>query len=227
MKRYMRDKTPIETLTDYEDRVDELRRQQGVVNSTKVEASYECQYRVVPWKEEDDLDLAPFMSYREAQEAGNEFYPEGYDIEEFYPEEDADDVYRSKEEVEASLDPTDRVNPKDVADYADSFDPVDDFEQGYDYDDERSVWELLERKDVKDSDDFWTKYSLYHNIATDQYVTVFGDPDYYRPEDGDYDAEFDSEAEAYEWFEDYPEDPFADDDDDSYYGDSSYDDDTY
>ena len=227
MKRLRREKTPMEMLSGYEDRVDELKRQQGVVDSSKdIECSYECQYRVVPWREEDDLNLNPFLSYREAQEAGDKYYPEGYDIEDYCPE-DADDVFGGcGKSVKASLDPTDRVDPKDVADYADEVDPVDDFEQGYDYDEERSDWELLERKDVKDSDGFWTNYSLYHNTVTGEYVTIFGDPDIYAPGDSYYDEEFDSEDEAYEWFENYPEDPFADDDDDDSY-DDMYGDDLY
>lgn len=201
MKRYMRNKTPIETLMDYSNRVDEFRQSQELFNSTKVEASYECQYIVVPWKEEDDLNLAPFLSYREAQEAGNYYYPEGYDIEDYCPEDD--DRFNSQEDIRASLDPSDRVDPKEIADYADMVDPREDFDDWYGDDDRPNNWELLDRKDVLDSNGFWTEYSLYHNTATDQYVTVFGDSDLYRPEDGYYDAEFDSEAEAYEWFADY------------------------
>ena len=69
---------------------------------------------------------------------------------------------------------------------------------------------LVDRKNVRDSDGFWTKYSLYRYWPFDRYVTVFGDPDMYTPDDGDFDAEFDSEQEAYEWFENYT--GFEDDD---------------
>lgn len=55
--------------------------------NNRIQGSYECQYIVIPWREEDDLDLNPFLSYREAQEAGEEFYPDGYDIEEYCPED--------------------------------------------------------------------------------------------------------------------------------------------
>lgn len=70
-------------------------------------------------------------------------------------------------------------------------------------DDEDEGWELLDRKDILDYDGFYTKYSLYVNNLTGTYVTVFGDPDIYRPERGDSDAEFDNEAEAREFFDDY------------------------
>ena len=69
-----------------------------------------------------------------------------------------------------------------------------------------SPWELVDRKDVLDFDGFYTKYSLYHNIRTHEWVTVFGDPDIYRPEDGESDAEFDNESEAREFFDSYQED---------------------
>ena len=71
------------------------------------------------------------------------------------------------------------------------------------YDEEENEFELLERKDVQDSDGFWTKYSLYQNMNTGEFVTVFGDPDLYGPEDGYYDAEFDDYGQAIEWFDDY------------------------
>ncbi len=63
-------------------------------------------------------------------------------------------------------------------------------------------WHLIDRKAVMDSDGFYTEYSLYgHDDG--RYATVFGDHDIYRPEDEDFDAEFDSEWEAREWFDDY------------------------
>ena len=48
---------------------------------------YEVMYQVVPWKEKDDLNLSPCLTYAEAKEEGNHFYPEGYDIEEIEVEE--------------------------------------------------------------------------------------------------------------------------------------------
>lgn len=44
-------------------------------------------YRPVPYKDEDDLEFSPSTSYREAVEIGNEYYPEGYDIEEIDTDE--------------------------------------------------------------------------------------------------------------------------------------------
>lgn len=64
-------------------------------------------------------------------------------------------------------------------------------------------YELLDRKDVRDSDGLWTEYSLYYDALKDRWVTVFGDHEIYTPEDGYFDNEFDNEAEAYEFFEDY------------------------
>ena len=65
-----------------------IRSNRNVTNRRRIQGSYECQYKVTPWREEDDLDLNPFLSYREAKEAGDEFYPDGYDIEEYYPEDE-------------------------------------------------------------------------------------------------------------------------------------------
>ena len=48
---------------------------------------YEVLYQVKAWKEKDDLNLSPCLTYAEAKEEGNTFYPEGYDIEEIYSEE--------------------------------------------------------------------------------------------------------------------------------------------
>lgn len=78
--------------------------------------------------------------------------------------------------------------------------------------DESDVWELVDKKSVMDSDGFYTDYCLYYNVLEDTYATVFGDSDMYRPEDGWFDAEFDNEAEALEWFENYT--GFDDDDED-------------
>ena len=78
----------------------------------------------------------------------------------------------------------------------------EDYEDEYlDDDDTDSEWELIDRKNVEDSDGFITEYSWYQR--GDEHVMVFGDSDLYRPEDGDYDAEFDSEERAREWFSSY------------------------
>lgn len=59
----------------------------NVTNRRRIQGSYECQYIVTPWRDEDELNLSPFLTYREAKEAGEEFYPDGYDIEEYCPED--------------------------------------------------------------------------------------------------------------------------------------------
>lgn len=69
--------------------------------------------------------------------------------------------------------------------------------------DELELWEVLGTKQVQDTDGFWTDYTLWHNIETDQYVCIFGDSDLYNPENTSPDFETASEFEAYEWFNDY------------------------
>jgi len=64
-------------------------------------------------------------------------------------------------------------------------------------------WELVERKQVKDFDDFYTDYTMWRNVETGEWCTVFGDNDLYHPWDSDHDADFDTEEEAYEWFNSY------------------------
>lgn len=83
-----------------------------------------------------------------------------------------------------------------------------------DYGFELPRYELLKRKYINDEDGFQTEYSLYQDFDEDRYVCVFGDSDIYTPEDGEFDAEFESEDEAYEWFDDY--NGFEDEDEDSY-----------
>lgn len=96
------------------------------------------------------------------------------------------------------------------------------YESLYDYDGE-SEYEFVDHKSVLDSDGFYTDYTMY-KTPDDHFVFVFGDRDIYRPEDGDFDYECDSEKEAREWFDSYNgfdeedeeddwEDDFEDDDD--------------
>lgn len=85
----------------------------------------------------------------------------------------------------------------------------------------------IDSKPVRDSDGFWSEYTMYMEVVCpvsdwvkflksdrarkgdipeewiDRYVFVFGDRDYYEPEDADYDYECESEKEAYEWFDSY------------------------
>ena len=66
-------------------------------------------------------------------------------------------------------------------------------------------WELLDRKDVRDFDGFWTEYSLYTN--GEMFVCVYGDSELYRPEDDDnWDFSTADEDEAWEWFLSYESD---------------------
>ena len=82
-----------------------------------------------------------------------------------------------------------------------------DDEEYYDPD-FKEAWELIARKDIKDADGFMTEYSLYGS-NTGRIVTVYGDSDLYKPENGDIDMEFESLREAEEWFYDF--DPFNED----------------
>lgn len=87
-------------------------------------------------------------------------------------------------------------------------------------DDEESEerFELIKRKSVLDSDGFYTDYSMYYNKEDNTYVFVFGDSDLYRPEDGYFDYECESEEEANEWFDGY--NGFEDDDNDEFVEDN-------
>lgn len=86
----------------------------------------------------------------------------------------------------------------------------------YDYDDEYvSEWEEIASKVVLDSDGFWTDYTLYRNVTTDQYICMFGDKDIYQPDEDYADWSGDSEKLAREWFDNYQgdapyEDPYDD-----------------
>lgn len=67
----------------------------------------------------------------------------------------------------------------------------------------KEAWQQLRTKEVTDSDGFITEYSLWHNNDDDTYVCIFGDSEMYTPDDSYPDAEFDTEKEAYEWFNSY------------------------
>ena len=66
-----------------------------------------------------------------------------------------------------------------------------------------SHFEKIASKEVTDSDGFITEYTWYKDLLTGKHVMVFGDSDIYLPEDHYYDAEFDTEEEAKEWFDSY------------------------
>lgn len=68
-----------------------------------------------------------------------------------------------------------------------------------DYD---SKYTKVSSKTVMDSDGFYTDYTWYRDEDGNN-VFVFGDPDIYKPEDGDFDFETESNEVAVEWFDDY------------------------
>lgn len=78
----------------------------------------------------------------------------------------------------------------------------------YGYDD----YEWLATKDVQDSDGFLTDYTMYRRRSDGMYVMVFGDRDFYSPEDGDFDYETEDEQDAWDWFDSYT--GFDDEDED-------------
>lgn len=79
------------------------------------------------------------------------------------------------------------------------------------YDRDESDFDLVERKSIRDTDGFLTEYSWYMNTNPEEnglpmHVFVYGDSDFYGPDDGDYDWECDTYEEAEEWFDSYGED---------------------
>lgn len=78
-------------------------------------------------------------------------------------------------------------------------------------------WICLDIKHVRDSDGMLTDYALYTTEDEDKYICMFGDVDAYPPDEMYADAEFDSEEEALEWFEDYTGPGDEDDDEDEDY----------
>lgn len=81
----------------------------------------------------------------------------------------------------------------------------DEIESSVDIDEETEdpKWICLDIKHVRDSDGMLTDYALYTTEDEDKYICMFGDVDAYPPDEMYADAEFDSEEEALEWFEDY------------------------
>ena len=63
----------------------------------------------------------------------------------------------------------------------------------------------VKSKTVYDSDGWTTEYTMYFDEVNDRYVFVFGDSDYYNPNDGyeEFDWECDTEKEANDWFNNY------------------------
>lgn len=64
-------------------------------------------------------------------------------------------------------------------------------------------YEFIDTKSVLDSDGFLTDYTMYRDTETGMYVFIFGDNDFYGPEEDSVDHECETFEEAYEWFNDY------------------------
>lgn len=93
----------------------------------------------------------------------------------------------------------------------------DEIESAVDMDEETEdpKWVCLDIKHVRDSDGMLTDYALYTTKDEDKYICMFGDTDVYAPDEMYADAEFDTEDEALEWFENYVG-PGDEDEDDIY-----------
>lgn len=92
----------------------------------------------------------------------------------------------------------------------------DEIESSVDIDEETEdpKWICLDIKHVRDSDGMLTDYALYTTKDEDKYICMFGDADLYAPDEMYADAEFDTEEEALEWFENYTGPGYEDDEDD-------------
>lgn len=93
----------------------------------------------------------------------------------------------------------------DEADFSVENYEEDEIESSVDVDEETEdpKWICLDIKHVRDSDGMLTDYALYTTKDEDKYICMFGDADVYAPDEMYADAEFDTEDEALEWFENY------------------------
>lgn len=93
----------------------------------------------------------------------------------------------------------------DEADLSIENNEEDEIESSVDVDEETEdpKWICLDIKHVRDSDGMLTDYALYTTKDEDKYICMFGDADVYAPDEMYADAEFDTEDEALEWFENY------------------------
>lgn len=74
-----------------------------------------------------------------------------------------------------------------------------EIDKHFDDDEYTSNFTYIDSKEVADSDGFITEYTWYKSEDGNN-VFVFGDPDMYRPEDGNFDYETENDDIAYEWF---------------------------
>lgn len=72
----------------------------------------------------------------------------------------------------------------------------------FDDDEYTSNFTYIDSKEVTDSNGFITEYTWYKSEDGNN-VFVFGDPDMYRPEDGNFDYETENDELAQEWFSSY------------------------
>lgn len=103
----------------------------------------------------------------------------------------------------------------DEADLSIENNEEDEIESSVDEETEDPKWICLDIKHVRDSDGMLTDYALYTTKDEDKYICMFGDADVYAPDEMYADAEFDTEDEALEWFENYVG-PGDEDEDDIY-----------
>ena len=81
---------------------------------------------------------------------------------------------------------------------------MEHFDDDIDGEDMTDRYEKIDTKTVYDSDGFTTDYTLYYDHYENNYFTIFGDNDFYGPEDSYHDMDFeDNYEEAMEWFDNY------------------------
>lgn len=131
---------------------------------------------------------------------------------------DGYNVYDKHRELEDAGYPS-REAAKKFIDELVADDADDEIESTVDIDEETEdpKWICLDIKHVRDSDGMLTDYALYTTEDEDKYICMFGDVDAYPPDEMYADAEFDTEEEALEWFEDYTGPGDEDEDEDEYY----------
>ena len=130
---------------------------------------------------------------------------------------DGYNVYDKHRELEDAGYPSKEAAKKFIDELVSEAD--DEIESAIDIDEETEdpKWICLDIKHVRDSDGMLTDYALYTTEDEDKYICMFGDVDAYPPDEMYADAEFDTEEEALEWFEDYTGPGDEDEDEDEYY----------
>ena len=129
---------------------------------------------------------------------------------------DGYNVYDKNRELEDAGYPSREAAKKFIDELVSEAD--DKIESSVDIDEETEdpKWICLDIKHVRDSDGMLTDYALYTTKDEDKYICMFGDADVYAPDEMYADAEFDTEDEALEWFENYVGPGDEEDEDDIY-----------